>query len=262
MADGGMTTGTIKIQGGGGDEIDAYYAQPSADGPLGDGPFPGVVVIQHIFGVDEWIMEVCRKLAHHGYSALAPNLYARIGSLGNGPVEDLAARLRSRGGLNDDLVVGDMQASVDKLRDLPSASGKVGIIGFCMGGRFSYLAACRVNGLDAAVDCWGGGVAPLPGQPGPPGPAPIDLTDQMDTPILGIFGNDDARPDPAEVDRTEEKLRSVGKPYEFHRYDGAGHGFFSTDRPNYRQAQATDAWGKVFAFYEKYLMAPVAAGQR
>ncbi|HLF77005.1 MAG TPA: dienelactone hydrolase family protein [Dehalococcoidia bacterium] len=257
MADGSMTAETIKIRGNGGDEIDAYYVQPA-----GAGPFPGVVVVQHIFGVDEWIKEVCRKLAHHGYAALAPNLYARIGSLGAGPVEDLAARLRSLGGLNDNTVAGDMQGAVDHLRAQSSNSGKIGIIGFCMGGRFAYLAACKVNNLDAAVDCWGGGVAPLPGSAGPPGAPVIDLTDQMDMPILGIFGNDDTRPDVDEVNRTEEKLRSLGKTYEFHRYDGAGHGFFATDRPSYRQQQATDAWSKVFSFYEKYLTAPVAAGVR
>jgi len=258
MANGGMTTEHITIRGNGGDEIDSYYAQPR-----GEGPFPGVVVIQHIFGVDEWIMEVCRRMAHHGYEALAPNLYARIGSLGSGPVEDLAARLRAKGGLNDDVVVGDLQAAVDSLRARPESNGKVGTIGFCMGGRFAYLANCRIPNLDAAVDCWGGGVAPDPAQPGnPPGTPPIDLTEGMKAPLLGIFGNDDTRPDRAEVDRTEAKLKGLNKSYEFHRYDGAGHGFFATDRPNYRQQQATDGWSKVFAFYEKHLMAPVAAGRR
>ena len=145
MADGGMTTEHITIRGNGGDEVDAYYAQPS-----GQGPFPGVVVLQHIFGVDEWIMEVCRRLAHHGYMALAPNLYARIGSLGSGPVEDLAARLRGKGGLNDDVVMGDIQGAMDNLRARPGANGKVGTIGFCMGGRFAYLAACHLPTLDAA----------------------------------------------------------------------------------------------------------------
>src|SRR6266508_923362 len=145
MSNGSLTAGTITFRGNDGEEIDGYIAQPS-----GDGPFPGVVVIQHIFGVDQWIMEVCRKLAHHGYMALAPNLYARIGGLGEGPVEDLAARLRSKGGLNDDVVSGDLQAAVDYLRARAGASGRVGAIGFCMGGRFAYLAACRLRGLDAA----------------------------------------------------------------------------------------------------------------
>jgi carboxymethylenebutenolidase len=245
MPEGGMITQHLTISGNGGDEIDAYYAQPS-----GAGPFPGVVVIQHIFGVDEWLMETCRRLAHHGYAALAPNLYARIGSLGSGPVEDLAARLRAKGGLNDDVVMGDLQGAVDVLRTGPESNGKVGTIGFCMGGRFAYLAACCVNGLDAAIDCWGGGVAPDPEQPGnPPGTPPIDLTERMRAPLLGIFGNDDARPSPAEVDRTEAKLKSLNKPYEFHRYDGAGHGFFNWSNAAYRQQQASDGWERVWAFF-------------
>jgi carboxymethylenebutenolidase len=257
MAEGDLNARTITIKAHNGDEIDAYYAKPD-----GEGPFPGVVVIQHIFGVDEWIIEACRRLAHHGYAAVAPNLYARIGSLGSGPVEDLAARLRSKGGLNDDTVMGDVQACVDYLKAQPDGSGKVGTIGFCMGGRFVYLAACRVNGLDAAVDCWGGGVAPLPGAPGPGGPAPVDLTPQMSAPLLGIFGNDDRNPDPEQVDRTEAALKASNKPYEFHRYDGAGHGFFYWYGIGYRPQQANDAWARVWAFYEKYLRAPVAAGAR
>ena len=254
MTAGDLTAETIKIRGHGGDEIDAYYARPA-----GAGPFPGVVVLQHIHGVDEWIMETCRRLAHRGYAAMAPNLYARIGSLGSGPVEDLAARLRSKGGLNDGIVMGDVQACVDYLHSRPEATGRVGVIGFCMGGRFSYLAACRVNGLNAAVDCWGGNVAPLPGQPGPPGPAPVDLTPQIAAPLLGIFGNDDSNPDPQQVDRTEAALKAANKAYEFRRYDGAGHGFFYWYGVGYRPQQANDAWNHVFAFFEKYLRVPVAA---
>jgi carboxymethylenebutenolidase len=249
MPDGALTSEHITIRGHGGDQMDAYCAAPS-----GSGPFPGVVVIQHIFGVDEWIMEVCRRMAHHGYAAIAPNLYARIGSLGSGPVEDLAARLRAKGGLNDDVVMGDIQACVDTLRARGDTNGKVGTIGFCMGGRFAYLAACNVNGLDAAVDCWGGGVAPDPAQPNPrPGPAPVDLTERMNAPILGIFGNDDRSPDPAEVDRTEAALQKFGKPYEFHRFDGAGHGFFAWSNVSYRQQQAVEGWEKVWAFFGKNL---------
>jgi carboxymethylenebutenolidase len=204
--------------------------------------------------VDEWIMEICRRFAHHGYAALAPNLYARIGSLGSGPVEDLAARLRAKGGLNDDLVTGDLQAAVDNLRARADSNGKVGTIGFCMGGRFAYMAACRVSGLDGTVDCWGGGVAPDPTVPGgPPGKPVIDFTEGISAPLLGIFGNDDTRPDPAEVNRTEARLKAAGKRYEFHRYDGAGHGFFNWANVAYRQQQAADGWEKVWAFFGKNL---------
>jgi carboxymethylenebutenolidase len=256
MTDGALSAATETITGHGGDRIDGYYARPS-----GDGEFPGVVVIQHIFGVDEWIMEVCRKLAHHGYAALAPNLYARIGSLGSGSPDDLAARLRSRGGLDDDTVIGDLQAAVEYIRAQAEASGKVGAIGFCMGGRFAYLAACRLPSLDAAVDCWGGGVAPDPAQPGAPRVIAVDETASMSAPLLGIFGNDDLRPDPAEVDRTEARLRELGKTYEFHRYDGAGHGFFNWAAASYRRDQAMDGWSRVFTFFEKYIASPAAVAR-
>ncbi len=254
MLKGAMTTEAITLRGNSGEQIEGYLARPA-----GNAPSPGVVVIQHIFGIDEWIAEVCRKLAHHGYTALAPNLYTRIGDLGTGAPQEIAGRLRERGGLNDETVAGDLQGAADYLRSIPSATGKVGTIGFCMGGRYAYLAACQVNGIDAAVDCWGGGVNPLPREGGPPMHPLIDLTPQMHAPLLGIFGNDDTAPDVDEVNRTEATLKSLNKPYEFHRYDGAGHGFFATDRTNYRQEQATDAWGKVFAFYEKYLGAPAGA---
>ncbi len=89
--------------------------------------------------------------------------------------------------------------------------------------------------------------------------APIDLTERMSAPLLGIFGNEDHNPSPEQVDRTEEVLKRLGKTYEFHRYDGAGHGFFATDRPAYRPEQAVDGWQKVLAFFETYLSTPVPA---
>ena len=254
MTDGAMMTETIKVKGHGGHELDAYHARPA-----GDGPFPGVVVIQHIFGVDEWIQEVCRRLAHHGYEALAPDLYSRIGPLGPGGVDVYAAQLRERGGLNDAVVTGDLQGTADALRSGALSNGRVGTIGFCMGGRFAFLAACRVNGLDAAVDCWGGGVAPAEAQPNRT--PPIELAASMSAPLLGIFGNDDRSPDPDEVNRTEATLRGLGKAHEFHRYDGAGHGFFNWwSTTAYRPEQANDAWTKVWSFFETHLQAPVASG--
>ena len=89
--------------------------------------------------------------------------------------------------------------------------------------------------------------------------APIEYTKDISVPLMGIFGNDDANPDPDQVNRTEAALKAAGKTYEFHRYDGAGHGFFAVDRPGYRPEQATDAWQKVFAFYEKHLGTPAGA---
>jgi carboxymethylenebutenolidase len=116
------------------------------------------------------------------------------------------------------------------------------------------MAACTLDGLDAAVDCWGGRVIAKPEELTANQPkAVIDMTPDMKCPLLGIFGNDDRNPDVDQVNQTEEVLKKNGKTYEFHRYDGAGHGFFATDRPGYRPEQAVDAWKHVFAFYERYL---------
>jgi len=249
----GMIAETVTIRGHNGDLVEAYYARP-----LGAGPFPGVVVIHHAPGWDEWCKEVARKFAHHGYAAIDPNLYHRAGP---GSPDDVAARVRGAGGVADDQVMGDVAGSMDFLRAQPYASGKVGVIGFCSGGRHTYLAACTLSGIDAAVDCWGGNVivddskqlnAKRP-------VAPIELTDKMRCPLLGLFGNDDENPNRDQVNRTEAVLRKLGKTYEFHRYDGAGHAFFNAARPAYRAEQAVDGWNKVVAFYRRYLATPAAA---
>ena len=250
MAYRGIHSEMVTIAGHGGATPEAYYARPN-----GSGPFPGMVLIHHAPGWDEWTTEAVRKFAHHGYIAIAPNLYAR--EAGGSP-DDQAARARGAGGVPDEQVMGDVAGAMKFLRAQPQSSGKVGVIGFCSGGRHTYLAACTLDGIDAAVDCWGGRV--IPGGPEDITPkrpvAPIDLTPKMRAPLLGIFGNDDHNPTVAQVNQTEETLKRFGKAYEFHRYDGAGHGFFAVDRPAYRPEQAKDAWTKVFAFLAKHLGAP------
>ena len=243
----GMLAETLVVRGHGGDEIEAYYARP-----LGAGPCPGVVVIHHMPGWDEWTREVARKFAQHGYAAIAPHLYSRSGP---GSPDDVAARARAEGGVADDQVAGDVEGCARFLRVQPYANGKVGAIGFCSGGRQTYMVACRVPGLDAAIDCWGGGViVDDPAQLNDKRPVPvIDLTPSLGCPLMGLFGNDDTNPNVDQVNRTEEALKRSGKTYEFHRYDGAGHGFFAVDRAGYRPEQAVGGWSKVFAFYGKHL---------
>jgi carboxymethylenebutenolidase len=252
----GLIAETIGIPGHNGDIIEAYYARPVAAGPV-----PGVIVLHHMPGWDEWSKEVVRKLAYHGYAAIGPHLFSRHGP---GRADDVAAAARAAGGASDAQVVGDAEGALAFLRAQPDANGKVGAIGFCSGGRQTYMLACKIPSLDAAVDCWGGRVIAPPDQLTPQQPvAPIDMTADMNCPLLGIFGNDDAQPDVEQVNRTEETLKRLGKEYEFYRYDSAGHGFFATDRPGYRPEQAVDGWKKVFAFFEKHLQAapaPVAAG--
>jgi carboxymethylenebutenolidase len=248
----GMLAETITIHGAGGDVINAYFARP-----LGPGPFPGMVVIDHMPGWDEWYREVTRKFAHHGYAALSPNLYYREG---HGTPEDVAAMVRGAGGVPDDQVVGDVTGAMHYLRSLPYGNGKVGVFGTCSGGRHAYLAACRAEGFAAAVDCWGGRVVMAVEELTPKQPvAPIDYTADLSCPLLGLFGEEDRSPTPEQVAQHERELAKHGKSYEFHMYPGAGHGFFYYDKAAYRQQQAVDGWSKVFAFLEKHLGAAASS---
>ena len=231
---------------GNGDRVHAYVARPE-----GDGPFPGIVLIHHLPGWDEFYQEFARRLANHGYTVICPDLYCRFG---HGTPDDVAAAVRAKGGVPDDTVVADCAAARDWLRALPTSNGRIGIMGTCSGGRHAVLVAGRETGFDAVVDLWGGRVAATADQLTPAQPvAPIDYTDRLSAPLLGIFGNDDQNPPPDQVDQHEAALKRHNKDYEFHRYDGAGHGFFYYDRPAYRPQQAMDAWGKVFAFLDSHL---------
>ncbi len=233
------------------DGIEGYLARP-----MGPGPYGSVIVLHHMPGWDEGSIEITRKLAHHGYAALSPNLYHREGP---GAADEVAAVARAAGGVPDDRLVGDVEGSARYLRAQPFANGKVGIIGFCSGGRQVVLAACRLDSLDAAVDCWGGRVVASEDQLTERQPvAPIDLTADLSSPLLGIFGGDDRSPSPEQVAIQEAALKEHGKTYEFHSYEGAGHGFFSVDRPGYRPEQATEAWGEVFKWFGRYLAADPA----
>jgi carboxymethylenebutenolidase len=242
----GMLAETVLMDGQNGDQINAYYARP-----LSEGRFPAVVLIHHLPGWDEWYREAVRRFAQHGYAAISPNLYFREG---HGTPEDVAARVRGTGGVSDDQVLGDVAGALEYLLALPYVNGKVGIFGTCSGGRHAFLAACRLNGFSAAVDCWGGRVVMSAEELTPKQPvAPVDYTAELSCPLLGLFGNDDHSPTPDQVDTLEAALKKHGKSYEFHRYDGAGHGFFYYHAPAYRQAQAVDGWKKLFEFFEKHL---------
>ena len=244
----GMLAETVTMRGAKGDLINAYFARP-----LGSGPFPGMVVIHHLPGWDEWYRECTRKFAHHGYAAISPNLYFREG---HGTPEDLGAKVRGAGGVADDQVLGDVEGALNLLRSLPFISGKVGVFGTCSGGRHAFLAACRLKGFTAAVECWGGRVVMSKEELTPKQPvAPIDYTRDLSCPLIGLFGNEDKSPSPEQVNQHEAELKKHGKHYEFHRYDGAGHGFFYYDKPAYRQEQAVDGWKKVLAFLERHLKA-------
>jgi carboxymethylenebutenolidase len=236
----------VKMRGHQGDTIDAYLARPA-----GTGPHPGVVVIHHMPGWDEATKEITRKLAYHGYAAICPDLHFREGK---GTPEANSASVRAAGGMPDDRTMGDVEGAMRYLRSLPYLNGKVGIIGYCSGGRQAYLAACTLKGIDAAVACYPGGVGAgkeglTPRQP----VDPLDYTKELSCPLLGFFGKEDKRPSPEHMAKTEAELKKWGKTYEFHAYDNAGHSFFMVDRADYRPVAAVDGWKKVFQWFGKYL---------
>ena len=250
----GMLAETITVHGHKGEVINAYLAKP-----LGAGPFPGMVLIHHNPGWDEFYRETTRRFAHHGYVAISPNLFHREG---HGTPEDMAAKARGAGGISDDQAMGDVEGAMRYLRSLPYLNGKVGVIGSCSGGRLTFLAACRLKGFDAAVELWGGRVVMSSEELSPKQPkAPIDYTRDLSCPLLGLFGEEDRSPTPEQVTQHEQELKRHRKDYEFHMYPKAGHGFFYYDRPAYRQEQAVDGWKKVFAFLEKHLSAAAKTPQ-
>ncbi len=242
----GMIAETVRVRGTENEVIDAYAARP-----LGAGPFPGVLVVHHMPGWDEWTREVVRKIAHHGFNVVSPDLHFRQGP---GTAQEKSARVREMGGQIDAVVLGDLAGGEAYLRNLPTSNGKVGLIGFCSGGRVAFMASARMPTLDCAVDCWGGNVTSPPATLNEHQPiAPIDMTAEIEVPLLGLFGNDDPNPDVTQVDQIEATLQEHGKNYQFHRYDGAGHAFFNWHNERYRPEQALDGWQKVFAFFEEHL---------
>jgi carboxymethylenebutenolidase len=239
---------TIMITGHNGDTIEAYSARALDESPRG-----GVVVIHHMPGYDPQTKEIARNFAYYGYNAVVPNLYWREAP-GASP-DDAAATARANGGVPDDRQVGDVAGAMAYLKGLSNSNGKVGVIGYCSGGRQSFLAAVSLD-LDAAVDCYGAFiVGEIPeGMPLKVTPI-VDKTPSLSCPLLGLFGEEDSYPSPAQVVELEEALKANGKTYEFHSYPNAGHAFFSVNRPAYRVEAANDGWEKIFAFYGKYLSA-------
>ncbi|HEY7047431.1 MAG TPA: dienelactone hydrolase family protein [Jatrophihabitantaceae bacterium] len=237
---------TITITGHGGDEIEAYEARPASGHRRG-----GMVVIHHLPGYDRATKEIVRRFAEMGYDAVCPNLFHREAP-GAAP-DDAAAAARAKGGPPDERVVGDVAAAAAHLRALDSSNGKVGVIGFCSGGRQTVLVACSTP-VDAAIDCYGAYVIG-----DAPAESPVRMTNleallpNLGCPLLGLFGKDDKRPSPGDVERLAEILTANGKDFEFHSYDGAGHAFFAVDRPAYRVEAAVDGWEKITDFLNRRL---------
>jgi carboxymethylenebutenolidase len=246
MPDTPMAAETVTISGHDGDEIEAYFARPTTPGPHG-----GVVVIHHMPGYDRSTKEIVRTFAVAGYDTICPNLHHRYAP--GAKATDAAAATMEAGGVPDEQCIGDVRGAVDFLRELPTSNGKVGVIGYCSGGRQSYIIACTVA-VDAAVDCYGGRVVASPDDLTPARPiSPIDRTPDLRCPLLGLFGVEDTNPSPEQVAQIEAALAANGKTYEFHTFENAGHAFFTVDRPNYRVDASREGWKLIWDFFGRYL---------
>jgi carboxymethylenebutenolidase len=217
-----------------------YSAQPE-----GAGPFPGLVVIQHAPGVDTFMQAMVDRLAEAGYAAVAPDLYHRQPVHGLGGLQRMAL-------LRDAEVEADVNATVEYLRTDPTvAHERLGIIGFCMGGRVAYLMAAAHPRFQACVVYYGGNIM-VPWGEGVA--SPFARTGEISAPILFHFGEEDTNPSPDDRRKLDAELTRHGKAHEFHAYPGAAHAFMNfTNLERYREAASTASWPRTLDFLARHL---------
>jgi carboxymethylenebutenolidase len=215
--------------------------------PEGGAVFPALVVIQHQSGVDEFIQGITRRLADAGFVAAAPDLYHRDGP--NCP-DDMRTRSTR---LGDRRVIADVGATVDFLKRHSAVdAGRVGIIGFCMGGRIVYLAAAAVPEFKAAVTFYPGNTGRAWGRDIP---SPLERTAEIHCPLQGHFGDDDKNPSPEDRLKLAAELSKHGKIHEFYAYANAGHAFMDETKESFRSEAAKAAWPRAVDFLRCYLAA-------
>ncbi len=221
--------------------------------PADGQPRPAIIVIQEAFGVNDHIQDVAQRFAAEGYFTTAPDLFHRVGRNTTATMGDMEAAGKLREGMTDGGIVDDLNAVVAYLKSNPLAQGgKIGIVGYCMGGRVSFLAACKVQGISATAVYYGGNIVPRPDAPAA-GPVLLDQAGGISGPIIGFFGDQDRGIPVENVRKIEETLKGLGKDVEIHIYPGAGHGFFCDARESYNEAAAKDAWPRTLAFFQQHL---------
>jgi carboxymethylenebutenolidase len=223
--------GTLVSLRSGKDSLGAYFIEPK-----GKGPFPGVVVIQEWWGLNDQIKGVADRLASEGFAAIVPDLYH--GKVATDP-EKAHELMR---GLEETVALADLGAAMDHLRSLPEVGkGKIGSVGFCMGGGLSLRLALRRSDLAGAVMFYGS-----------PETDPA-LLKSVACPVLGLFGEDDQGIPREKVEAMAKGLQEVGKGAEVKIYPKAGHAFFNETRPSYSPEAASDAWKRTLAFFQARL---------
>jgi carboxymethylenebutenolidase len=225
-------------------QVDGNDMQLFVSVPGGSGPFPAVVVIQHQGGLDAFVQEMTQRIAQAGYVGVAPELYHRDGP----DCQDDGPTRRAR--LQDVNVIKDVNATVDFLHAHDAVdSERLGIVGFCMGGRVVYLMSAVNPSFKVAADYYGGNIM----VPWGDGPSPFERTAEIQCPLIGLFGEADGNPSPADMRKLDAELSKHGKIHEFHSYPGANHAFMNARGDRYHAEAAQDSWPKTLAFFEKHL---------
>ena len=229
---------TVTIPVGDGD-MALHTARPS-----GEGPFPAIVVITHAGGIDTFVQTMVSRLVEAGYFVAAPDLYHRLDQR-QGGIMDKLKQLRDPG------LELDVNATVDYLRGHSQVdAARLGIIGFCMGGRVAYLMAARNPHFRAVVAYYGGNIM----IPWGDGPSPFSLSSKLHCPLLFHFGDDDTNPSPDDRKKLDEELTRLVKQHEFFNYEGAGHAFMNFDNPErYRKDAAQISWPRTLDFFARQL---------
>lgn len=230
-------------------EIAAYLAQPTEAGS-----YPGIVVVQEIFGVNEHIRDVTERIAKQGYVAIAPAIFQRQapGFETGYTAEDVQIGRQYKDKTKAGELLGDVQAAINYLKALPNVvSDRIGCIGFCFGGHVAYLAATLPD-MKATASFYGAGIATMT----PGGGLPtISRTGEIQGSLYAFFGDQDASIPSEEVQKIEAALKLHKIPHQVFRYPDAEHGFFCDRRGSYNAAAAQDAWGKVLELFETTLKA-------
>ena len=228
---------------------------PTPHGPMAlfeaapSGPARGaVLVIQEAFGVNAHIEDVTRRFANEGYHAVAPHLFHRAGG-GTASYDDFAQVFPLFEGLSDDGILIDIDVVLDHLHGAGFADGDVGVVGFCIGGRWSFLAALE-RALGASIGFYGGGIVT---QRFPQFPSLIERSGELQTPWLGLFGDRDESIPAEDVEALRAALAGAPVEAEVVRYPDAEHGFHCDARPSYHESSARDAWARTLAWFERFL---------
>ncbi len=217
--------------------------------PDDDKPRPAILVIMEAFGVDPHIISITERFAEAGFIAVTPDLFHRSGRLRYAPYDKLQEmREELRQGFSDNSIDSDIQETVNFLQSNGSVNGRIGIVGFCLGGRISMQAAIRVKGLSGAAIFYGGNMFPSEEQSEVF--SAYTEAPHLNIPLVGFFGMQDQNPNVNQIQKLENMLINLRKDYNFYYYENAGHGFFCNDRESYRPDAARDSWEKTLDFFK------------